>query len=713
MQKNGFWATVKNGLQVIGHWLQPYWQRLAAVVGYQWHRRQLTRWLIVLILTVILIGSAYLTFEAKTSKISHLQAELEKVTTIYDSDSKKAGTLYSQKGTYVHLSSISKNLQNAVISTEDRNFYKEHGFSIKGIGRAAMLLVVNKLLGRDYISGGGSTLTQQLVKNAYLTQQQTFSRKLREIFLSIETENVYSKQQILAMYLNNAYFGHGVWGAEDASERYFGVHASELSVDQAATLAGMLSSPSGYDPINHPKASTARRNVVLNNMVANKKLSQSEYEMYTKKAMTLNDNYHYESRYNYPYYFDAVIDEAINKYDLTESDIMNRGYKIYTSLNQDDQTQMQNSFKNPNLFPANADDGTKVQGASIAVDPSTGGVLAVVGGRGKHVFRGFNRAIQIKRQPGSTIKPLATYTPALENGYTYDSNLSNKKQTFGANKYAPKNYDNVYSSSVPMYTALAQSMNIPAVWLLNKVGVNKGYKSVKKFGLPVTKSDDNLALALGGLTSGVSPAQMTSAYTAFANGGKKTTAHFITKIVDASGNVIVDNTKTKDKKIMSSSVAKEMTSMMLGTYNSGTGAAAKPYGYKVAGKTGSTQADYSTGSGTKDQWMIAYTPDIVVTTWIGFDSTNSTHYLKSLSENQLSSLFKNELQNILPNTKNTSFDTQDAATLANEAANNNNNDSDSNGSVWNSVEKGASDVGKAVKDTAKSWFSQAKKLIGN
>ncbi|WP_048000596.1 PBP1A family penicillin-binding protein [Lactiplantibacillus herbarum] len=705
MQKNGFWATIKDGLHVVGDWLAPYWRRFAAVLGYQWHRRQITRWLIVIILAIVLVGSAYLTFEAKTAKVGNLQAELEKTTVVYDKDNKKAGSLYSQKGTYVHLSGISKNLQNAVISTEDRNFYKEHGFSIKGMSRAFVLLVFNKMIGRDYISGGGSTLTQQLVKNAFLTQQQTFSRKLREIFLSIETENVYSKQQILTMYLNNAYFGHGVWGAEDAAERYFGVHASDLSVDKAATLAGMLSSPSGYDPISHPKASTARRNVVLSNMVANKKLSQSEYNLYSKKTMTLTNNYHYESGYNYPYYFDAVIDEAINKYGLTESDIMNRGYKIYTSLDQDDQTQMQTAFKTSSLFPSNADDGTKVQGASIAVDPSTGGVLAVVGGRGQHVFRGFNRATQIKRQPGSTIKPLAVYTPALESGYTYDSNLSNKQQTFGANKYAPKNYDNIYSTSVPMYTALSQSMNIPAVWLLNKIGVNKGYKSVKKFGLPVTKSDDNLALALGGLTTGVSPAQMTSAYTAFANGGKKTTSHFITKIVDASGNVVVDNTKTTSKRVMSASTAKKMTSMMLGVYNSGTGAAAKPYGYQVAGKTGSTQADYSSGSGTKDQWMIAYTPDIVVTTWIGFDTTNSTHYLKSLSENQLSSLFKTELQGILPNTNNTSFGTKDAATLASEAANASSDSSSSNNSsssVWSDVESGA-----------KNWFSKAKSLFGN
>ncbi len=595
-------------------WLGRLWHTMWQHIRRFWRRFQLTRWLIVAILSVVFVMSVYFTFEAKTAHVGNLKAALSQPTVIYDRKNQKAGELYSQKGTYVSLDHISPNIQNAVLSTEDRNFYHEHGYSVKGLARAFFLLARNKLLHRDYISGGGSTLTQQLVKNAYLSQEQTVTRKVREIFLSIEVENVYSKQDILAMYLNNAYFGHGVWGVEDASERYFGKHASQLTIPESAVLAGMLTSPSGYNPVDQPAASKARRNVVLGLMAENKKITAADAATYQKTALVTTDNYVPDSSYRYPYFFDAVIDEAISKYGLTEADIMNHGYKIYTTLDQTQQSTMQSLFKNSANFPANASDGTMVQAASIAMDPSNGGVTAVMGGRGEHVFRGFNRATQSLRSPGSTIKPFAVYTPALQNGYYYDSELQDKKQSYGTNHYSPSNYGDTYRGEVPMYQALQNSYNAPAVWLLNKIGVNKGYQSVKKFGLPVTKSDDNLALALGGLTTGVSPAQMTSAYTAFANGGKKTTAHFITKIVDASGNVVVDNTKTKTKKIMSASVAKEMTSMMLGTYNSGTGAAAKPYGYSVAGKTGSTQADYSTGSGTKDQWMIAYTPDNVITT---------------------------------------------------------------------------------------------------
>ncbi len=360
----------------------------------------------------------------------------------------------------------------------------------------------NKLLGRDFISGGGSTLTQQLVKNAFLSQEQSFTRKAKELFLAVEVENVYSKKDILSMYLNNAYFGNGIWSVQDAAEKYFGKSASQLTVPESATLAGMLTSPSAYNPIDHPQASKQRRNVVLGLMKETGKLTAAQTTTYQATAMTTVDGYTYKSSYRYPYYFDAVIDEAINKYGLTESEIMNRGYKIYTNLDQNYQKQMQTQFKNPYLFPANSTDGTKVQAASIALNPSDGGVMAVVGGRGKHVFRGYNRATQMRRQPGSTMKPLAVYTPALQQGYFYDSQLSDKKQTFGTNKYAPKNYGGVYQDKVPMYEALSQSLNIPAVWLLNKIGVNKGYESVKNFGIPVTKKDKNLALASVVLTPG-------------------------------------------------------------------------------------------------------------------------------------------------------------------------------------------------------------------
>lgn len=668
-------------------------------------RFHLVKWLVVIFLSISLVTSTYLVFLAKTAHVQNLESSLSKTTEIFDVNNKKAGELYAQKGTYVHLNQVSANIPKAVLSTEDRNFYHEYGFSFKGIARAMFLLVKNKLLHRNYISGGGSTLTQQLVKNAYLSQEQTMTRKLKELFLSIQVENVYSKNEILTMYLNNAYFGNGVWGAQDAARKYFGENAVNLSVPDSAVLAGMLTSPSAFNPIDHPKAAKWRRNVVLQLMVENNKLTQAQANYYKKTPITLRDTYVRKDGYKYPYYFDAVIDEAISKYGMTESEIMNRGYRIYTNLNQAQQQAMQNNFNNNAMFPANAADGTEVQAASIGVSPTTGGVTAVVGGRGKHVFRGYNRATQITRQPGSTMKPLAVYTPALEAGYKFDSELVDKKKSYGTNHYTPKNYNNVYQGKVPMYEALAQSMNAPAVWLLNQIGVNRGYQSVKDFNIPVTKKDKNLALALGGMSGGVSPQQMAGAYTAFANGGKIVKPFYIRKIVDSTGKVVVDNTaKQEGRQIMSSSVAKQMTSMMLGVFNNGTGADAKPYGYQVAGKTGSTEAD-NTGSAdaTKDKWIIGYTPDLVVATWEGFDNTSQAHHLENLSGTGVGPLFKNEMQTMLPYTKNSSFNTKDAQSIVQGESSNDN--------LWDTIQKKTNQYGNQIEqkakdliDDAKSWF---------
>ncbi|MCI1295643.1 PBP1A family penicillin-binding protein [Pediococcus pentosaceus] len=712
MKKIG--SAIKAFLQKIGAFLKPVWDKIHPFIHKYWHRYQLTRWIIVVVLAVVFFSSAILTYQAKTANVKNLKAALSQPTLVYDKNNAKAGSLYSQKGTWTNLDNISPNVQNAVIATEDRNFYKEYGFSIKGIGRAFVMYGVNKLLGRDYISGGGSTLTQQLVKNAFLSQQQTFTRKAKELFLSIEVENVYSKKDILAMYLNNAYFGNGVWGVQDAAERYFGVSASELSVPQAATLAGMLTNPSGYNPIDHPKNAFSRRNVVLNLMAETGKISKADAKSYAQTAISTSDNYNSEDGYKYPYYFDAVIDEAISKYGLTESDIMNRGYKIYTYLDQDSQQGMQDTFDNSANFPVDATDGTKVQAASVAVNAKNGGVEAVVGGRGNHVFRGYNRATQIKRQPGSTLKPIAVYAPALASGYSYSSMLEDKLQTYGTNKYKPENYNNEYAGKIAMYQALEQSKNAPAVWLLNKIGVDKGYDYTKKFGLNPSKDDKNLAMALGGLTNGVSPIQLASAYTAFANNGTLSKTGFIRKIVDASGNTIVNNT-TESKRVISKKVAKEMTSMMLGVYgdSSGTGYGAEPSGYTIAGKTGSTEADTGTSSSdaTRDKWMVGYTKDVVVATWEGFDDTNKTHHLENITGVGMNSMFKSEMSAILPNTKGTSFDVKSASTLANSGNNVTSN-------VWDNIEDGTSSItdsisrgASGVKEKAGEFFNEAKKFI--
>lgn len=672
--------------------IKPVIDWIDITVGPIWRRFQIGRWLIVMLLLMFFLMSAYLTYEAKTANVGNLKAELQKTTVVYDKDGDRAGTLYSQKGTYVGLKNISPNLRNAVLSTEDRNFYNEYGFSIKGILRAILLGIKNKITGSNYIAGGGSTITQQLVKNALLSQQQTLSRKLRELFLAIEVENVYSKQEILTMYLNNAYFGRGIWGAEDASERYFGVHASQLSVSQAAMLAGMLRSAVIYNPIDHHKNALSRRNLVIELMAENKKITTTEAKVAKAQPITIVNNYKRGATYQYPWFFDAVINEAINKYGLTESDIMNRGYKIYTTLGQRVQTAMQTQFNATWNYPT-----SDVQASSVAIDPKTGGVLAIIGGRGKHVFRGFNRATQMKRQPGSTMKPLAVYAPAIENGMKYDDELNDTKTSFGSNNYTPTNESGLYQSKIPMYQALQQSINVPAVWLLNKIGVNEGYSMAQKFGLQLNKSDKNLALALGGTHTGVSPLQLAQAYGAFANKGVMNDAYFIRKIVDAAGNVIVDNTQTNQTKVMSESTAKTMTSMMQGVFSYGTGATSKPSGYTIAGKTGTTEATGTKGaSGSNDKWIVGYTPDIVVATWEGYDSNANGKTLSVNPVNNVGPLFKAELSAMLPYTKGTKFNVADANVLAGKAS----NSSDSN-NIIDSI----TDTGKELQKKATKWWN--------
>lgn len=688
--------SLKRFLSLFGSWFKE-----------KCHRYQVIRWFIVVCLSIFLATSIYLIYVAKTANVKGLENALERPTTIYDKDGDRAGYLYSQKGTWVSLDKISPNVADAVLSTEDRNFYHEYGFSIKGMVRALLLNLKNRIMGSSDIAGGGSTLTQQLVKNAFLSQEQTISRKAKEIFIAMQVENTYSKKQILAMYLNNAYFGNGVWGIEDASEKYFGVHASQLTVPQAATIAGMLKNPNGYNPKDHPAESRQRRNVVLTLMKDNGKLTQEQMKSYQDSPMITSDNYQYDSGYRYPYFFDAVIDEAIKKYGLSEEDIMNRGYKIYTTLDQNYQSTMQTDFADSSLFPYDADDGTRAQGASIAIDPKTGGVTALVGGRNdSHVFRGYNRATQLVRSPGSTIKPLAVYAPALQHGYHYDSMVEDKHQAYGSNKYSPKNATGTYQGKIMLYQALAESKNTTAVWLLNKIGVSEGYRSAEKFGLKLSDSDKNLSLALGGLEKGVSPMTMASAYSAFANEGVKYDAHFIRRIVDASGKTIVDEEDADSTRVVSEKVANEMTSMMIDVYKNGTGVSAKPYGYTIAGKTGSTQGNgVDPTAADTDRWYIGYTPDVVLATWVGFDSNKNS--IENAGTRGGAALFKSEMEGILPKTKQSQFKVKAASTLAYE-----NISSSSN--LWDSIKNAGANIeksGSGIKQKVDSWIDDGKQKL--
>ena len=615
-----------------------------------WRKYHLTKIFLLIGLTFSLVVGGYLFYIAKTTNVADLQNALKATTIIYDKDGNQAGSLTGQKGTYVELDAISENLQNAVIATEDRSFYKNSGINY---GRFFLAILT---AGR---SGGGSTITQQLAKNAYLSQDQTVERKAKEFFLALEINKKYSKQEILTMYLNNAYFGNGVWGIEDASKKYFGVSASELTLDQSAVLAGMLKGPEIYNPLYSVENATNRRNTVLQNMVAAGYIDQATADQSAAVDIhgQLVDAYEGKSKdYRYPSYFDAVINEAVNKYGLTEEDIIKNGYRIYTEMDQNYQASMQVIYDNVDLFPV-AEDGTRAESGSVALDPKTGGVRAIVGRVASDQdagFRSYNYATQSARSPGSTIKPLVVYSPAVANGWSTNKELDNTTKVYGS--YTVDNYGGIQGSpTVPMYQALAESLNLPAVATANELGLNTVFDYGTKFGLNMDKVDRSLGVALGsGVTT--NPLQMAQAYGTFANDGVMNDAHLITKIENASGQVVKSHSQ-KSKRVLSSSANRKMTNMMLGTFTNGTGVNAAPYGYTMAGKTGTTETDFNPDL-SGDQWVIGYTPDVVISQWLGFPKTDETHYLTGTSAETASVIFRNVANSVLPYTEGTSFDNE-------------------------------------------------------
>ena len=616
-----------------------------------WRKYHLTKIFLLIGLTFSLVVGGYLFYIAKTTNVADLQNALKATTIIYDKDGNQAGSLTGQKGTYVELDAISEDLQNAVVATEDRSFYKNSGINY---GRFFLAILT---AGR---SGGGSTITQQLAKNAYLSQDQTVERKAKEFFLALEINKKYSKQEILTMYLNNAYFGNGVWGIEDASKKYFGVSASELTLDQSAVLAGMLKGPEIYNPLYSVENATNRRNTVLQNMVAAGYIDQATADQSAAVDIhgQLIDAYEGKSEdYRYPSYFDAVINEAVNEYGLTEEDIIKNGYRIYTEMDQNYQASMQVIYDNVDLFPV-AEDGTRAESGSVALDPKTGGVRAIVGRVASDQdvgFRSYNYATQSARSPGSTIKPLVVYSPAVANGWSTNKELDNTTKVYGS--YTVDNYGGIQGSpTVPMYQALAESLNLPAVATANELGLNTVFDYGTKFGLNMDKVDRSLGVALGsGVTT--NPLQMAQAYGTFANDGVMNDAHLITKIENASGQVVKSHSQ-KSKRVLSSSANKKMTNMMLGTFTNGTGVNAAPYGYTMAGKTGTTETDFNPDL-SGDQWVIGYTPDVVISQWLGFPKTDETHYLTGTSAETASVIFRNVANSVLPYTEGTGFDNEE------------------------------------------------------
>ena len=500
----------------------------------------------------------------------------------------------------VKLSQVPKDLQNAFIATEDNRFYSHHGVDPIGIMRAIWVNIAH-----DGVAEGGSTITQQLARNAFLTQDRTLKRKFMEAMLAIRIEQYYTKQEILEMYLNQIYFGQGAYGVQAAAHVYFGKNVQDLDLAQSAMLAGLPQSPNYYSPLTNYKAGKARQAVVLGQMVKYDYIDQATADKAKDEDLGLREKSEAaHSDNNASYFIDYVISEIAEKYG--DDAVYKDGLKIYTTIDMKAQDAAVQAMHNlPNFYTD--DKGlTQPQGALIAINPHNGYIVAMVGGRGDDSF---NRAVLAERQPGSAFKPFV-YLAAIQDGMTPGTVMDDKKIEF--NGWSPKNYEGTYSGQMTLRYALQHSVNTIAVQLADAVGMRKVLNLASSLGITTLddSKDNNLAAALGGLTNGVKPIDMAVAYGTLANGGVKVKPVAITKIVDRNGQVVEENS-TEEQRVVDPKYAYVITNMLESVMSGGTGGGAS-IGRPAAGKTGTTDE-------SKDAWFVGYTPDLVAAVWMGDD----------------------------------------------------------------------------------------------
>ncbi|MBQ7850881.1 MAG: PBP1A family penicillin-binding protein [Clostridia bacterium] len=523
----------------------------------------------------------------------------------------------SENRTVIDTSALPEYVRNAFLAAEDLRFYKHPGFDVVRIIGAAATNVRS-----GEFAQGASTISQQLVKLSHLSSQKTIARKLEEVSLALQLEALFTKDQILDMYLNYIYFGQGAYGIQAAAEVTFGVDAADLSPAQAASLAAAIKAPSAYSLQADPDANAARREYILGVMLDEGMLSPEEYEEAVGQELSAGSGTQVQTAYGW--FVDAVLDEAELQLDVSAESLLAGGYRIDTTLDPQMQQTLDAQFLKGSIFPSPARDGSPVQAAAACVENATGAVRAIVGGREYVTRRGLNRATHLRRQPGSALKPLAVFAPALEShNYTPASVILDEPVAFGS--YKPRNAGNAYYGNVTLRTALKNSLNIPAVKLIESIGLQNSRRYLQSVGIPLTDSDWNLSLALGSMTYGASPVQMAAAYAPFANGGMFRAPYFIERITDPDG-VVVYQHQDAGTRVLSAQSAYLMTHMLQTVISSGTGTRLNGAGTPVAGKTGTVNME---GGGNRDAWMCCYTPEISVAVWMGFDEPSESRRLPS------------------------------------------------------------------------------------
>jgi penicillin-binding protein 1A len=544
-------------------------------------------------------------------------------TTILDCHGRLIQELYNQNRSLVPLDDVPQNFIQAIISTEDRRFREHWGIDLIGIGRAA---VHNLRAGR--IVEGGSTITQQLAWNLFLTHEKTIGRKIKEAVLALQIERRYSKDEILEMYVNQIYFGDGTYGIAAAARDFFGKTPAELNLAQCALLAGLPRNPRDYSPRRNPELAKARRDLILRSMVETGAITQEQMEQADQTPIEVLPRD--QGSLKAPYFVEMVrqyLDEAYGSRQVYEG-----GFEVHTSLDLDLQEVAERALEThleevekqtrakvtkASYDTSQAADGTKaaatpyLQGAVVGIEPSTGYIRVMVGGRD---FRhsNFNRATQAYRQAGSAFKPF-TYAAALDAGYTVSDLLLDAPLVMElptGKEWAPGNFDNEFRGPITLREALNHSINIPAIRLLTRLGASTVASYAHRMGIhspiPIVPS-----IALG--AAEVSLLDLTTAYAAFANLGIRVEPIAVLKVVDRNG-VVLEQNGTRSEEVLREQTAYLMTSMLESAINDGTGRKARAMGLQgpAAGKTG-TYDDYS------DAWFVGFIPDLAAGVWVGYD----------------------------------------------------------------------------------------------
>lgn len=524
------------------------------------------------------------------------------VTKFYSNDNEVIKTFTAFTFSKVDLDNIPKNLQNAVIATEDKNFYKHKGYDVSGLARSTFANILS-----GHVVQGASTITQQLARILFLSNEKTYTRKIKELIVAVRIEKTIPKSKILEMYLNNVYLGSGAYGVEGASQIYFNKHLNQLTLAECALLAGLPQAPSVYSPFHDKDLAIERRNQVLKRMYKMRFITKSEYESAKEEKLHLNPLPEIYTLNKAPYFCDYVMKE-LEKLGFDEVEISQGGYKVITTLDYKAQQKANEAILR--VMNAWGLKGEKQQAALFSFSPIDGRILAYAGGK-DYSRSQFDRVTQSIRPPGSAFKPFI-YAAAIEKGLGPNDLLDDTP--FSAGNWSPKNYHNTYRGKIPAYKALMVSSNVCAARLIQSTGVRAVIQMARVLGI-TTPLEYDYTIALG--SNGVKLYEMTRAYGAFANGGYKVEPYAVERVETSRGQVVYQAPKAKIAKVMDANTAATLTAMLKTVLKTGTGVAAdikKP----AAGKTGTTD-DY------RDACFIGYTPDIVTGVWVGNDDNTKNN----------------------------------------------------------------------------------------